>query len=192
MRVSARSSKRWSSTMLRSAGTARRGWSPHSRASSRPSKAVDSSCASHRSYGKSLPVHRISAHLGGRSCRRSRELSPAQQPISVARDGRRARRSRFSCQSGSSMAGASFSPREAGRGGRIPLAASRRRSSSPAERRPVWRGTNEGSSRRTFFPCRESASWADHAREKTCLSVGASVTWTDLEEFARDGVPAGP
>ena len=67
--------------------------------------------ASHRSDGKSLPVHRLSAHPGGGPCGRSRKLDPGSTA-----DIRRAKwptswQPALRFRSGSSMAGASFSPR---------------------------------------------------------------------------------
>ncbi len=44
-------------------------------------------------------------------------------------------------------------------------------------------------SRRRFCRCREFSELDGITQDGNILSVGANVTWTDLEEFAREKVP---
>ena len=184
LRVSARSSKRWSTSRVAvrvlHAGDDRRARGHFRRTS------VDST-RSHRSYGESLPLHRILPILeAGLSVDREarsllgQPISSAQLPPSSA--------PALPCRSGSSQTGESFFPRSSWM---RPLHSATQHADSLI----VSGGTETGLARNkrgieppTFFPCRESASWGG-SNTTGCLSVGANVTWTDLEKFAREELP---
>ena len=168
--------------------SARRGWSSHWRASSRRERRSTrprfgpASRATSADARAIVPILEAGLAVDRAEWRRSTAAIPrARWPTSWPPELR--------FRSGSSTTGGSSSPRSIWK---TPLHSARAPGCAHRlGRHRDWAAREQARDRAadTFCLWRGSASWRRSDTRSDVLSVGANVTWTDLEEFARETLP---